>query len=258
MASTTTEAGSESEAPAAEEEVSLKVFRYVPEEDDEPYFEDYDVGAPEGTTVLDALIRVRDEQDASLTVRHSCRMARCGSDALYINGKQRLACNTLVSELKQPIKVEPLPRFDVIRDLVVDMEGFYDRMDSVEPWFQPSGEPEEGREYLQSPENRKNIDTVLDCIWCGACTSSCTPAGSDDRFAGPAALAKAYRFYKDEREGEEARRRRLELLEDAHGIYRCHTQFNCTEVCPKGISPTEAIMEMSRDAAKRRLRFWRR
>ncbi len=254
----TTQQETDSEAATDAGEVELEVFRYVPEEDEEPRFESYTVDTEEGTTVLDALIEVRDTQDASLTVRHSCRMARCGSDALYINGKQRLACNTLVKEVGEPVKVEPLPRFDVIRDLVVDMEGFYDRMEEVEPWFQPSHEPEEGREYLQSPENRKNIDTVLDCIWCGACTSSCSPAGTDDRFSGPAALAKAYRFYKDEREGEEARQNRLELLENAHGIYRCHTQFNCTEVCPKGISPTEAIMEMSRDATKQRLAFWRR
>lgn len=235
--------------------VELRVFRYIPDTDDEPHYENYEVDWVEGMTVLDALLRVRDDIDSSLTIRHSCRMARCGSDAVYINGKQRLACNTQVAELEQPIEVEPLPRFDVVRDLVVDMDGFYDRMESVEPWFQPDSEPEEG-EYLQSPENRQSIDTVLDCIWCAACTSSCTPADTDPRFEGPAALAKAYRFYADEREGEEARKRRLEMLEDAHGLYRCHTQFNCTEVCPKGISPTEAIMEMSKDAVKKRLRFW--
>ncbi|MDY7081542.1 MAG: 4Fe-4S dicluster domain-containing protein, partial [Halobacteria archaeon] len=160
-------------------------------------------------------------------------------------------------ELDGAIKVEPLPHQDVERDLVVEMGDFYDRMESVEPWFQPDSEPETGKEYLQSPENRRNIDTVLDCIWCGACVSSCTPAGTDDEFTGPAALAKAYRFYKDEREGEVARRKRLEKLDDSHGLWRCHTQFNCTEVCPKGISPTEAIMEMSKEAAKEKLRFWR-
>jgi len=240
-----------------EDEVELEVFRYIPEEHEEPTFDNFDVEPEEGMTVLDALIKVRDEKDPSLTIRHSCRMARCGSDAVFINGKQRLACNTQVAELRQPIKVEPLPRFDVVRDLVVDMDGFYDRMESVEPWFQPDHEPETGEEYLQSSENRQNIDTVLDCIWCGACTSSCSPAGTDSEFNGPAALAKAYRFYKDEREGQQARRRRLEMLENSHGIYRCHTQFNCTEVCPKGISPTEAIMEMSRDATKEKLRFWR-
>ncbi|MDY6779638.1 MAG: succinate dehydrogenase/fumarate reductase iron-sulfur subunit [Halobacteria archaeon] len=239
------------------EDVEFEVFRYVPEEDDEPRFETYELASEEGMTVLDALIEIRDTIDPSLTVRHSCRMARCGSDAVYINGKQRLACNTQVADLdERPVRVEPLPHFDVVRDLVVEMDGFYDRMESVEPWFQPDGEPETGEEYLQSPENRQNIDTVLDCIWCGACTSSCTPAGTDSKFEGPAAMAKAYRFYKDEREGEEARKRRLEMLEDAHGLYRCHTQFNCTEVCPKDISPTEAIMEMSRDAVKEKLRFW--
>lgn len=242
----------------AEDEVALEVFRYVPEEDDEPHFEQYTVPDEEGLTVLDALIHIRDEIDPSLSVRHSCRMARCGSDALYINGSQRLACNTQIADLRRsPVRVEPLPHFDVVRDLIVDMDGFYDRMEAVEPWFQPDEEPDDGEEHRQSPENRQAIDTVLDCIWCGACTSSCTPAGTDEAFEGPAAMAKAYRFYADEREGPEARRRRLELLEDAHGLYRCHTQFNCTEVCPKGISPTEAIMEMSRDAAKQNLRFWK-
>ena len=257
MATTQETQKTETTATGEVETATLNVFRYVPEEDDEPHTETYEVETYEGMTVLDALIKIRDEQDPSLTVRHSCRMARCGSDAVYINGTQRLACNTQVGELKQPVQVEPLPRFDVIRDLVVEMNEFYDRMESVEPWFQPDHEPETGEEYLQTPENRRNIDTVLDCIWCGACTSSCSPAASDSDFPGPAALAKAYRFYKDEREGEETRRRRLEMLENSHGIYRCHTQFNCTEVCPKNISPTEAIMEMSRDAIKEKLRFWR-
>ncbi|MDY7081633.1 MAG: succinate dehydrogenase iron-sulfur subunit [Halobacteria archaeon] len=257
MATSEQESESESTVKVGVETIEMEVFRYIPEEDDEPHTETYEVEHEEGKTVLDALIEIRDNIDPSLTVRHSCRMARCGSDAVYINGKQRLACNTQIAELEPPVEIEPLPHFDVVRDLVVDMEGFYDRMDSVEPWFQPDHEPETGQEYLQSPENRQNIDTVLDCIWCGACTSSCTPAGTDSKFEGPAAMAKAYRFYKDEREGEEARKRRLEMLEDAHGLYRCHTQFNCTEVCPKGISPTEAIMEMSKDAAKERLRFWK-
>ncbi|MFB6282883.1 MAG: succinate dehydrogenase/fumarate reductase iron-sulfur subunit [Halobacteria archaeon] len=240
-----------------DETVVFEVFRYIPEEDDEPHFENYEIDWEDGMTVLDGLMEIRDRIDSSLTVRHSCRMARCGSDALYINGTQRLGCNTQIQDLEtRPVKVEPLPHFDVVRDLVVDMDGFYDRMDEVEPWFQPDHEPEEGREYLQDPENRENIDTVLDCIWCGACTSSCTPAGVDDDFPGPAAMAKAYRFYKDEREGSEARQKRLEMLESAHKLYRCHTQFNCTEVCPKGISPTKAIMEMSKESAKQKLRFW--
>lgn len=252
------ESGESSEAESAveSETVVFRVFRYIPEEDDEPHFETYEVEREEGLTVLDGLIQIRDNVDPTLTVRHSCRMARCGSDAVYINGKQRLACNTQVNDLEAPVKVEPLPHMDVIRDLVVDMGNFYDRMESVEPWFQPDGEPEGGREYLQSPENRRSIDTVLDCIWCAACVSSCTPAGTDDRFTGPAALAKAYRFYKDEREGPEARKKRLELLNESHGLWRCHTQFNCTEVCPKDISPTEAIMEMSKEATKQKLRFW--
>ncbi len=238
--------------------IELNIFRYIPEEDDEPHFETYEVQREEGMTVLDALIQVRNEQDPTLTVRHSCRMARCGSDALYINGNQRLACNTQIKNLDQPIQIEPLPGFEVIRDLVVEMEGFYDRMESVEPWFDPTDKPEGGREYLQTPENRKNIDTVLDCIWCGACTSSCTPAKSDGEYPGPAALAKAYRFYKDEREGGGKTKQRLELLDTPHGLWRCHSQFNCTEVCPKGISPTKAIKEMSKDIAKRKLAFWRK
>lgn len=237
---------------------TFRVFRYVPDEDDEPHYETYDIETDAGMTVLDALLHIRDAIDPTLTVRHSCRMARCGSDALYINGSQRLACNTQIAEVeRRPIRVEPLPQFDVIRDLVVDMDGFYERMRSIEPWFQPDEDPETGEEYHQSPKNRAEIDTVLDCIWCGACTSSCTPAATDPKFAGPAALAKAYRFYKDEREGEKAKERRLEMLENAHGIYRCHTQFNCTEVCPKDISPTEAIMEMSKDATKEKFKFWK-
>jgi len=244
------------DAGVRSEKKTFEVFRYVPEEDDEPHTETYEVEAFEGMTVLDGLLRIRDEKDPSLTVRHSCRMARCGSDAVYINGTQRLACNTQVASLDEPIEVEPLPHEDVIRDLVVDQEDFWKRMRNVEPWFQPDSEPETGDEYLQSPENRREIDEALDCIMCGACTSSCGPVTTDGEYVGPAALVKSYRFVKDEREGKEARRRRLELLDEPHGVWRCHTQFNCTEVCPKEIKITTKIMKQSKAATKERLRFW--
>jgi succinate dehydrogenase / fumarate reductase iron-sulfur subunit len=208
-------------------------------------------------TVLDALIYARDEYDSSLTFRHSCRMAVCGSDGLFINGRQRLGCQTQISDLDEPVRVEPLPHEPVIKDLVVDMDHFFERMESVEPYFQPDDLPDgELEEQRQSPENREKIKMASRCIQCGCCTSSCNPSQTDDEYIGPAAIVKAYRFYMDEREGEGMKQRRLELLDKEHGIWQCHTQFSCTTVCPKDIPITEEIQEMKRESIKRNLKFW--
>jgi succinate dehydrogenase / fumarate reductase iron-sulfur subunit len=249
----------EKRANADADRYHLKVFRYDPEVEgkQEPRFDDFHVPYEPGMTVLDALIHARDQFDASLTFRHSCRQAICGSDALFINGRQRLGCQTQLSDLDQPVRIEPLPHQDVVKDLVVNMEHFYDQMESVEPYFQTTDRPEgELEEQRQSRENREEIKTSTRCIWCGACMSSCNVAAGDNEYLGPAAINKAYRFAMDEREGEEIKQRRLEIIEQEHGVWRCQTQFSCTEVCPKDIPLTEHIQELKREAVKSNLKFW--
>lgn len=245
------------EERAAEETVHLKVFRYDPEVEEkrEPRFDHFHVPDEPGLTVLDGLIYARDQFDSSLTVRHSCRQAVCGSDAVFVNGRQRLACKTQTSGLDEPIVVEPLPHQEVIKDLVVEMEHFYDQMEAVEPYFQPASEPPgEMEEYRQTPANREAIKEATRCIWCGACTSSCNVVAGDETFLGPAAINAAYRFYADDREGAEEHR--LDLLDDADGVFRCQTQFSCTTVCPKDIPLTKHIQTLKREAVKENLKFW--
>ncbi|WP_436932409.1 succinate dehydrogenase/fumarate reductase iron-sulfur subunit [Halosimplex halobium] len=243
----------------ADETVRIKVFRYDPEVEgkSEPRFDDFQVPFFKGMTVLDALIYARDHYDSSLTFRHSCRQAVCGSDALFVNGQQRLGCKTQMADLESPVRIEPLPHQDVVKDLVVDMEHFYEQMKSVEPYFQPDELPEgEREEQRQTPENREKVKMSTRCIWCGACMSSCNIAAGDNEYLGPAAINKAYRFAMDEREGEIQKEDRLEIIEQEHGVWRCQTQFSCTEVCPKDIPLTEHIQELKREAVKSNLKFW--
>jgi succinate dehydrogenase / fumarate reductase iron-sulfur subunit len=247
------------ELEAADDAVTLKVFRYDPEVADkrEPRFDDFHVPFHKGMTVLDALIYARDHFDSSLTFRHSCQQAVCGSDAMFVNGRQRLCCKTQIADLEEPIRVEPLPHQDVVKDLVVDMEHFYEQMHAVEPYFDPDETPDgELEEQRQSPENREKIKLSTRCIWCGACMSSCNIAAGDNQYLGPAAINEAYRFAMDEREGGVAQEERLDLIEQEHGVWRCQTQFSCTEVCPKDIPLTEHIQELKREAVKNNLKFW--
>lgn len=250
------------EADVAEptgETVTLRIFRYDPEVESkqDAGFDTFRIPTHEGMTILDALIEARDEQDPSLTFRHSCRQGVCGSDALFINGSQRLGCKTQVSALTEPIQIEPLPHHPVVKDLVVDMDSFYERMRAVEPYFDPDDPPPgELTERYQSRENREAVKLSTRCIWCGACTSSCTIASNEDVYLGPAAINKGYRFYADDREGADRAEERLEILTDHDGVWRCQTQFSCTTVCPQDIPLTEHIQQIKRDATKADLRFW--
>ncbi len=242
-----------------EDTILLKVFRYDPEVEgkQEPRFDDFQVPFHKGMTVLDALIYARDEYDSSLTFRHSCRQAVCGSDALFVNGRQRLGCKTQMADLESPVRIEPLPHQEVVKDLVVDMEHFYDQMHAVEPYFDADELPEDGlEEQRQTRENREKVKMSTRCIWCGACMSSCNIAAGDNEYLGPAAINKAYRFAMDEREGENRKQERLRIIEQEHGVWRCQTQFSCTEVCPKDIPLTEHIQELKREAVKNNLKFW--
>ncbi|MCL9817914.1 succinate dehydrogenase/fumarate reductase iron-sulfur subunit [Natronocalculus amylovorans] len=246
-------------AKEAEDTYHIKVFRYDPEVEgkQEPRFDEFHVPFTKGMTVLDALMYARDHYDPSLTFRHSCRQAICGSDAFFVNGSQKLGCKTQLSELSEPVRIEPLPHQDVVKDLVVDMDHFYEQMHAIEPYFDPDELPDgELEEQRQTRENREKVKMSTRCIWCGACMSSCNIAAGDNQYLGPAAINKAYRFAMDEREGEARKQERLKIIEQEHGVWRCQTQFSCTEVCPKDIPLTEHIQELKREAVKSNLKFW--
>ena len=254
----------ENDLDEADTTFTLKVFRYDPEipEKEEPRFDTFEVPFTKGMTVLDSLMYARDHYDSSLTFRHSCRQAVCGSDALFVNGTQHLGCKTQVVDLGDDggvpgeIRVEPLPHQEVVKDLVVDMEHFYDQMEAVEPYFDADELPDGMEEQRQTRENREKIKMSSRCIWCGACMSSCNVAAGNNEYLGPAAINKAYKFAMDEREGENRKQERLEIIEQEHGVWRCQTQFSCTEVCPKDIPLTEHIQELKREAVKSNLKFW--
>jgi len=189
--------------------------------------------------------------DGSLTYRRSCGEGVCGSDGLNINGVNGLGCITAIEGLKQPIKVRPLPSMDVVRDLVVDMQHFFDQYKQIKPWLQ-SSTPKPEHERLQSPEERAELDGSYECILCGCCTTSCPSWWwNGDRFLGPAALLQANRWLKDSR--DDATGERLDDLEDSFKLYRCHQIMNCMEACPKELNPTKAINDIKRSLAKRKV-----
>ncbi len=223
--------------------VQLRIFRYDPEHDTRPYFQDFRVTCDPGEhMVLDLLLRIKSFTDDSLSFRRSCREGVCGSDGMNINGKNRLACVTRFSELEQPIQVRPLPGMPVIRDLMVDLTPFWTQYHSVRPWLQNDVPAPEG-ERLQTPEQRDQLNGLYECILCACCTSACPSFWwNPDRFVGPAGLLQAYRFIADSRDTETASR--LDNLEDAYRLFRCRTIMNCTDVCPKGLSPAYAISEI--------------
>ncbi len=247
------------EVEEADETVSLKVFRYDPEVagKQEPRFDTFRVPFERGMTVLDALIYARDHFDSSLTFRHSCQQAICGSDAFFVNGRQLLGCQTQISDLDEPIRIEPLPYYDVLKDLVVDLDDFYEEMRSMDPYLQPDDDPPgELAERRQSRQNREDIKMSTRCIWCASCMSSCSIYGQGEEYVGPAAINVAYRFAVDEREPAEVTAERIQRIDEEDGVWRCQTQFSCTEVCPKDIPLTQEIQDMKREAVKRNLKFW--
>jgi succinate dehydrogenase iron-sulfur subunit len=215
------------------------VYRYNPDTDTKPYMQDYDITLQStDVMLLDALVRLK-EVDDSLAFRRSCREGICGSDAMNVNGRNRLACITHVAELKEPIVIRPLPGQPVIRDLIVDMSQFFKQYHSVKPYV-INNDPEPERERLQSPEEREKLNGLYECILCACCSTQCPSFWwNPDKFLGPAALLQAYRFIADSR--DQATGERLDDLEDPYKLYRCHTIMNCAEVCPKGLNPTKAI-----------------
>ena len=222
--------------------VTLFVRRYNPEDGLDARWEDFDVEVFGTDRVLDALHKIKWEQDGSLTFRRSCAHGVCGSDAMRINGRNRLACKTLIKDLDitQPIYVEPIKGLAVEKDLVVDMNPFYQAYRDINPFLIASDKP--AKERLQSAEERERFDDTTKCILCAACTTSCPVFWTDGQYFGPAAIVNAHRFIFDSR--DEAAEVRLEILNDKEGVWRCRTTFNCTEACPRGIEVTRLIAEV--------------
>ena len=223
---------------------TLIIRRFNPETDAEPYWQDFDVEVYATDRVLDALHKIKWDVDGSLSFRRSCAHGVCGSDAMRINGRNRLACKTLMKDLdlSQPIYVEALKGLPLEKDLIVDMEPFFEAYRDVQPFLQPSKPAPEGRERLQSIEDRAIFDDTTKCILCAACTTSCPVFWTDGQYFGPAAIVNAHRFIFDSR--DDAAEVRLDILNDKEGVWRCRTTFNCTEACPRGIEVTKAIAEV--------------
>ncbi|HEX9550936.1 MAG TPA: succinate dehydrogenase iron-sulfur subunit [Candidatus Limnocylindrales bacterium] len=231
-------------------DIELRILRYDPERDSKPHWESYLVVAdPKLDRVLDLLHRVKYELDGSLTFRRSCGHGICGSDALLINGRNRLACKERIEKLGRRISVAPLPGLPVVKDLVVDMEGFFDSYRSVMP-FLVNDRPVPGGERRQSADERARYDDTTKCILCAACTTSCPSFWANDEYVGPAAIVNAHRFIFDSR--DDAAEERLEILAGDDGVWRCRTIFNCTDACPRGIHITQAILEVSSAIVERR------
>ncbi len=230
--------------------VELKIQRYNPETDAQPHFENYSVEAEPTDRVLDALLQVKGLLDGSLTLRKSCAHGICGSDGMRINGRNLLACKVLIRNLQQPIVVEPMKGFKIIKDLVVDMEAFFEKYRSVKPYLiQNEAAPQ--KERPQSPQERERFDDTTKCILCACCTTACPSFWSDPDYVGPAAIVQAHRFIQDSRDqgGEE----RLDILGDREGVWRCRTIFNCVEACPRDIDVTAAIGEVKRKLLFRKI-----
>lgn len=231
-------------------EVKLKVFRYNPETDKKPHYQHYTMEAEPTDRVLDLLEHVKGYLDGSLSFRRSCAHGICGSDAMRINGRNRLACKVLVKDLGKNITIEPLLGLRVLKDLIVDVDPFFEHYRSVMPYL-VNDEPTPTKERLQSPEERARFDDTTKCILCAACTTSCPSFWANDKYVGPAAIVNAHRFIFDSR--DRAGAERLRILNDQFGVYRCHTIFNCTDACPRDIQITQAIAEVKKAIATGRI-----
>jgi succinate dehydrogenase / fumarate reductase iron-sulfur subunit len=225
-------------------EVHLRIRRYDPDKSPKAYWQEYDVEVDPMDRVLDALNFVKWRQDGSLTYRRSCAHGVCGSDAMIINGRNRLACKVLIRDVGRKVQLEPMRGFSVVKDLVVDMEPFFAKYRSVQPYLINDEPPPEHGERLQSPEQRAVYDDTTKCILCGACTGSCPPFWSNSEFVGPASIVQAHRFIFDSR--DHGTEQRLAVLNQREGVWRCRTVFNCVDACPRDIDITKAIGDIKK------------
>lgn len=228
----------------------FSVYRWNPDDDLNPHMDTYEVDMDTcGPMVLDALIKIKDEMDSTLTFRRSCREGVCGSCAMNIDGQNTLACTKAIEDVKGDVAITPLPHQEVIKDLVPDLSRFYAQYASIKPWMETQS-PEPEQERLQSYEDRQKLDGLYECILCACCSTSCPSYWwNGDKYLGPAALLQAYRWIIDSR--DENAGERLDNLEDPFRLYRCHTIMNCSNACPKGLNPAKAIAEIKKLMVKR-------
>jgi len=222
----------------------FKIYRFNPETDTQPRYQTYELDMDNcGPMTLDALIKIKSEQDSTLTFRRSCREGICGSCAMNIDGVNTLACLSKVESDGSVMKINPLPHMYVVKDLVPDMTNFYQQYKSIKPYLITDKKPEGGKEHFQNKEDRKKLDGMYECILCACCSTSCPSYWwNSDQYLGPAALMQARRWIADSR--DDATDERKEQLRDPFSMYRCHTIMNCTKTCPKGLNPGKAIAEL--------------
>ncbi len=242
--------------PAPEGATNVKVFkvyRYDPSTDENPAVDSFHIDMDNcGPMVLDALLKIKDEVDSSVSLRRSCREGICGSCSMNIDGQNTLACTKAIDDIEGDVTVYPLPHQPVVKDLVSDLTNFYAQYASVEPWMKSDTPAPPDRERLQSVEDRKDLDGLYECILCACCSTSCPSYWwNSDRFLGPAALLNAYRWISDSR--DDATGDRLDALEDPFKLYRCHTIMNCTDACPKDLNPAKAIANIKKLMVERKL-----
>ncbi len=240
-------------APAGSGNVrTFRIYRYDPDSGENPRTDTYEVDLDQcGPMVLDALIKIKNEIDPTLTFRRSCREGICGSCAFNIDGTNTLACTKGIDEIKGDVKIYPLPHLPVIKDLVPDLTHFYAQYASIQPWIRTQSPAPPDKERLQSPAEREQLDGLYECILCACCSTSCPSYWwNGDRYLGPAILLQAYRWLADSR--DEATGERLDDLEDPFKLYRCHTIMNCAKTCPKGLNPAKAIAEIKKMMLARR------
>ncbi len=240
-------------APAGAKRVKrCRIYRWNPDEGGNPRLDIYELDLDAcGPMVLDALIKIKNEIDSTLTFRRSCREGVCGSCAMNVDGTNTLACIKSIDEIKGDLRVYPLPHLPVIKDLLPDLSSFYAQYTLIEPWLQSESPAPAGRERLQAPEDRAKLDGLYECVLCACCSTGCPSYWwNGERYLGPAVLLQAYRWLVDSR--DEATGERLDALEDPFRLYRCHTIMNCAKTCPKHLNPAKAIAEIKKMRVERR------
>ncbi|WP_020482370.1 succinate dehydrogenase iron-sulfur subunit [Methylomonas sp. MK1] len=224
----------------------FEVYRWDPDSGENPRIDTYEIDMDQcGPMVLDAILKIKNEIDSSLTFRRSCREGVCGSCAMNINGKNTLACTKAISDYKGTVKIFPLPHMSVVKDLVADMTHFFEQYSSIKPWLTTESAAPENTERLQSRDERAKLDGLYECVLCACCSTSCPSYWwNSDKYLGPAILLQAYRWLADSR--DENDKERLDELDESFKLYRCHTIMNCTDTCPKGLNPAKAIAEIKK------------
>ena len=231
----------------------FKIYRYDPEYGENPHIDTYEINIDDcGPMILDAIIKIKNEIDPSLTYRRSCREGICGSCAMNIDGTNTLACIKPISEIKGDVKIYPLPHLHVVKDLVPDLTNFYAQHASVKPWLQTDSSAPSNTERLQSPEDREKLNGLYECVLCACCSTACPSYWwNGDKYLGPAILLQSYRWIADSR--DEYTGERIDELEDSFKLYRCHTIMNCTKTCPKGLNPAKVIAEIKKLMIERKI-----